>query len=190
MQRLTSEQRRMVEDNLPLVTYTMNERIRYVSPDDWDDVFQEGAIGLCRAVKLYDPAYGVQFATFAVPCIINAVYAHMRKWTTGKHRAYENAVRLEERLSHDRDEDLLVGHTIAARETVESEFAYHSLMDFIKHALPDKESKIVFLLLDGKTQIEIADAVGLSQPQISRTIKKIENRIRLFRFGESVAAAA
>lgn len=56
------------DDWLPLVKWVMARRI----PDhvyqriDRDDVHQAGVVGLMNAVRLFDPAKGVQFKTYAV----------------------------------------------------------------------------------------------------------------------------
>lgn len=173
----------MVEENLALVTFCMNEHIQYIRMDEWDDVFQEGAIGLCRAAALYRPEQGVKFASFAVPCIVNAIYAYLRKKTSKKMRFYMEALRLEDFSGMEHNEKLRIGGTLCSKHNVESEFACIDLMDFIRNGLGTRETDIVFMLLDGKRQTDIAARFGISQPQVSRTIRRIEQRINLHRFG-------
>lgn len=183
MNMLTDQQRRMVEENLPLVTFVMNEHIQYVRQDEWDDVFQEGAIGLCRAAALFSPEQGVKFTSFAVPCIVNAIYAYLRKKTSKKMRFYMEALRLEDFSCDERSEKLTIGGTLDSGHNVESEFACIDLMDFIRNGLSMRETDIVFMLLDGKRQIDIAERFGISQSGVSRIISRIERRINLHRFG-------
>ena len=183
MNMLTDQQRRMVEENLALVTFVMNERIQYVRRDEWDDVFQEGAIGLCMAAALFNPEQGVKFASFAVPCIVNAIYAYLRKKTSKKMQMYMEALRLEDLLCEECSEKLTVRDTIVSKNNVESEFACIDLMDFIRNDLNTLDKDIVFMLMDGKRQNDIAERFGISQPCVSRTIRRIEQRINLHRFG-------
>lgn len=183
MNKLTDQQRRMVEENLALVTYVMNERIQYVRRDEWDDVFQEGSIGLCRAAELYNPEHGVHFSSFAVPCIVNAIYAYLRKLTSKNRRFDMEALRLEDYSGMEQSEKLRIGGMLCSRHNVEREFACIELMDFIRNDLSTRETDIVFMLLDGKRQIDIAEKIGISQAQVSRTIRRIEQRIRLHRYG-------
>ena len=45
--------------------------------------------------------------------------------------------------------------------------------------LPDRESHIIRLrFFEGKTQMEVADEIGISQAQVSRLEKKILLRLR------------
>jgi RNA polymerase sigma factor (sigma-70 family) len=65
-EKLTEDQRRMVEENLGLVYAIVNamhgrERLRV----DRDDAIQAGSIGLMRAAQLYRPDLGWAFSTYA-----------------------------------------------------------------------------------------------------------------------------
>ncbi|MGN0989992.1 MAG: sigma-70 family RNA polymerase sigma factor [Candidatus Ventricola sp.] len=190
MNMLTDQQRRMVEENLPLVTFVMNERIQYVRRDEWDDVFQEDAIGLCRAALLFRAEQGVKFASFAVPCIVNAIYAYLRKLNSKKSRFERESLRLEDYASAEMSDKLRVNGLIAAVEDVESEFAFIQLMDFITTGLSDRDSRVVLMLLDGKRQIDIAESIGVSQGGVSRIIRRIEKRVQLYRLGYMMDCAS
>lgn len=45
---------------------------------DAEDLFQIGCIGLMKAIDRFDPSYGVQFSTYAVPMIIGEVRRFLR----------------------------------------------------------------------------------------------------------------
>lgn len=74
---LTGEQRRLVETNMGLVTWHIRRNVQGIdrpSRDrEWDDLFQEGCLGLARAAATYDRDSGVAFTTFAVRRIQSAV---------------------------------------------------------------------------------------------------------------------
>ena len=71
--KLDEEQRALVEQALPLVSWTIR---RYISSNEsvaglgFDDLYQEGCAALCRAAAAYLPDRGV-FSTFAVTVIRN-----------------------------------------------------------------------------------------------------------------------
>lgn len=79
---LTGEQVAMVEANLGLVAWVLNRR--RTDHDEWDDAWQNGVLGLVRAVQLYDPAKGFRFSVYARDWIRNTV---IRGWAleTGAH---------------------------------------------------------------------------------------------------------
>lgn len=59
-----------------------------------EDAFQAGCMGLVKAIRRFDPAYGVQFSTYAVPVILG----DMRRAVSGREswrtRALLNRVRM------------------------------------------------------------------------------------------------
>ncbi len=74
---LTDEKRRLVRDNLGLVAVHLR-RIGANHSDsrlkrEWDDLFQEGCLGLIRAALAFRAERGIPFPAFALPRIHNAV---------------------------------------------------------------------------------------------------------------------
>ncbi len=74
---MTDEQRGLVADNVGLVRVHLR---RYVRPfggpqrdREWEDLFQEGCLGLIRAATTYSASRGIPFAAYALPRIHNAV---------------------------------------------------------------------------------------------------------------------
>lgn len=76
-------QHRLIEASLPLVGWTVR---RYFTCKEnvvglsYDDLFQEGCIGLCKAVSDYDSTRG-EFDTFAVSVIRNHLIDYCRYLT-------------------------------------------------------------------------------------------------------------
>lgn len=77
LKTLTDEQRHLVKENIPLVAHHINRRRssakRFRVERDWDDLFQEGCLGLIRAAKKFDPGGNIPFAAFAIPRIHQAI---------------------------------------------------------------------------------------------------------------------
>lgn len=77
LKTLTDEQRHLVKENIPLVAHHINRRRssakRFRVERDWDDLFQEGCLGLIRAAKKFDPDGNIPFAAFAIPRIHQAI---------------------------------------------------------------------------------------------------------------------
>ena len=99
---------RLVEDNSGLI-WSVARRFfgRGVEPDD---LYQLGCLGFVKAVRGYDPAYGTQFSTYAVPKIAGEIRRFLRddgpvkvsrglKERAGAIRAAR--LRLEERLGRE-----------------------------------------------------------------------------------------
>ncbi len=80
---LTEEQRRLVRDNIGLVAVHLRRFVpnlaRPQRDREWEDLFQEGCIGLIRAAASYRPERGIAFAAYALPRIHNAVSRALRE---------------------------------------------------------------------------------------------------------------
>ena len=56
----------LIENNLSFIHHTaISLANQYRRPELSDDLAQEGALGLMQAAKLFDPAHGTQFLTYA-----------------------------------------------------------------------------------------------------------------------------
>ena len=74
---LTDEQQRLVRENIGLVAVHLRRYVVNLAEPrrdrEWEDLFQEGCLGLIRAALGYRPEQGIPFAAFALPRIHNAV---------------------------------------------------------------------------------------------------------------------
>lgn len=75
--RLSEDQRRLVRDNIGLVGVHLRRYVTNISTPrrdrEWEDLFQEGCLGLIQAAIRHRPERGIAFAAFALPRIHNAV---------------------------------------------------------------------------------------------------------------------
>ena len=66
----------LVRNNLPLVR---SIALRFLGRgQDIEDLVQIGCMGLLKAVRGYDPAYGTAFSTYAVPLISGEIKRFLR----------------------------------------------------------------------------------------------------------------
>jgi RNA polymerase sigma factor (sigma-70 family) len=75
---LTDEERATTANHMGLVRMHLRQRVRglhrNLSGREWDDLFQEGCVGLLRAVRSYRPDCGMAFSTYAMPRIKAAIH--------------------------------------------------------------------------------------------------------------------
>lgn len=64
------------EDNMGLVYNTLNRCFPLLCDDE--DLYQEGCMGLWKAVQTYDPTIGIRFSTFAERVIRNHCIDYLR----------------------------------------------------------------------------------------------------------------
>lgn len=74
---LSDRQRRLVQENIGLVTVHLRRNVGNLAMPrrdrEWEDLFQEGCLGLIRAAVTFQPESGIPFAAFALARIHNAV---------------------------------------------------------------------------------------------------------------------
>lgn len=69
MERLTEKQKKLVEDNIKLVPYTMNRYFSGYKADSKEEMYGDAYLALVLAAKNYKEDSGCSFSTFAVKSI-------------------------------------------------------------------------------------------------------------------------
>lgn len=141
-------------ENRGLVVFAAS---RFLAGAEREDVLQAGSVGLVKAILGFEPSYGTEFSTYAVPKIAGEI----RKLLRG--------------LSHT---EVLVrcdpGTPSAEEKALDRIYAAELL-----RALPEREALVVALrYCKGLTQKETGERIGLSQSSVSRIEKKAVSRMR------------
>ena len=159
-----------------------------------DDLFQVGCIGLIKAIDNFDVSQNVRFSTYGVPMIAGEIRRYLRDNSSvrvsrslGIRReevvfsldAISDPVSLFEPVYSDAGESVCVMDQIRDdRDTDESWLERLALSDAIS-ALGEREKRILALrYYDGKTQMEVADEIHISQAQVSRLEKNAIAQIK------------
>ncbi|MEU9077693.1 SigB/SigF/SigG family RNA polymerase sigma factor [Kitasatospora sp. NPDC048538] len=73
----------LIELNLSLVRFAIRRLGNRQEPDE--DLLQVGSVGLIKAIDRFDPDYGAEFTTFALPTILGEIRRHFRDTTWAVH---------------------------------------------------------------------------------------------------------
>lgn len=178
---MTPEQERLFNDNIKLVPYTYAKYGNAFSsyPEHREDFLSEGFAGLYRAALKFDANKGVEFSTFAVYCILNNMRMYLRtlnkqpKTISGETVICRSPTGL----------NLTIFDCIVADDNFENIDEYMELKHLIDYAVKHKvlnkgEIKALPLILDGKTQKEMAKELGVTQCSCSRYIKNITAKLK------------
>ncbi len=157
----------LVQKHLPFVHFILK---KYYPPTgfDYDDLYQVGCIGLFRAAKKFDPSLGFKFTTYAAHWIENELKKAIRAQNAVKRTGV--VVSMESAYS---EEDNTLMDLMATFDSVEGEVEASLLFD----ELVKTEPKITRLALQGYTQREIGEKLGISQVQVSRKMRGMKNAI-------------
>lgn len=150
-------------------------RNMYIAWGEWDDLLQEGMIGLLQAIRDFNPDNGAMFATFAAVCIrgkmLNAVTAANRK----KHKAMEDYVSLDSPEFQEMDGSSLYGEgrygnpelQVIGREDV------GIIKQKIEEKLSSFERTVFREYMNGLDYKEIAGKLGKSPKTIDNAFQRI-----------------
>lgn len=159
-----------VEDHLGLVhTIARKRHQQFGHKYSYDDLYQEGCIGLLKAIERFDKTKGVRFSTYAYACINSHILNMIRddKWYGGNS---------EERFKSSGPYSLDVTIEIEGNKR---ELSYINLIEgnefnfekvelkILLDGFPEKIKEIIKMSLGGFTQTEIAKKIGCSKSNIS-----------------------
>lgn len=166
----------LIEHNLRLVAHVVK---KYCSnPNEMDDYISIGTIGLIKAITSFEINKGTKLATYAARCIENEILMHIRA-----SKKFINDIYLEDPIGTDKDGNIIdFMEVIKCDEPdvfsrVELKLQVKNLYSKMKQVLKPRERLIIELrygLYNGesKTQIEIANLLGISRSYVSRIEKK------------------
>ena len=184
---------RFIEGNLRLVLSVVQ---RFSNRNEnADDLFQIGCIGLIKAIDNFNVDLNVQFSTYAVPMIIGEIRRYLRDNNivrvsrSVRDLAYKT-IQLRDKLTKEKGKEpgieelakelgvYIMDQVKDSKNTDELWAENITIIEAIKR-LSDREKRIVNMrFFDGKTQMEVAEEIGISQAQVSRLEKSAINRIK------------
>ena len=171
---------KLVEDNAGLVYAQLHKFNRAYDDDAISYAFE----GLWNAAKTYDSSKKVAFSTYASVCIYNSIGCYLR--SIGRQSSVV-IIPLEEPISDDNN--LLLIDTISSDDTLESDLLKRELyvklyeaFDAVRATLPVGVSQdIIDLWRESDftaTQRELANATGVSQAHVSRTLSAFKHKLK------------
>ncbi len=153
----------------------------FLSMGEYDDLIQEGMIGLTNAISSYSTDKGASFRSFSILCIKRHIYDVIRKDCSKKNEPMKDFVPID--LFADPEcEDGFKGKEIEAEGSNPEEIYikkenYDSLMSAIRDNLKSEDYEVLRYYLQGSTYREIGDNTGLSTKAVDNAIQRIKKKI-------------
>ena len=160
---IAMESKGMFEKNLRFAYWYVRKHFPAYADDE--DIMQEALIGLWKASQTYNSSQS-KFTTYAGTCIYHQVLMALRK--TEKLCV----VSLE---SPCNGPDSNCWKDLIEDPCGDPEDSGFWLKEYIAQLSGD-DQKILFLLINGKSQTDIGERIGKSQASVSRRIKKIKTQ--------------
>lgn len=178
----TDPREALIVAHLPHVETMASKICRRLPPSiERADVISDGLIGLVRAAASFDVARGLKFWTFARHRVLGAMLDGLRqdqgnrKYGKGGSRPFVMPWPDDETpfdvASSDRDPELQV---------LDHQRSW-MVRELAPHVLNIGERAVVFRLMEGESQRQIATALGISESSVSNfrvsAVKKLRRRI-------------
>ena len=145
--------------------------------DSFEDLCQEGAIGLLAAMRGYDPEKS-SFATFARLCI-DRVLISAERLKTRRKNIPENSI-----IAIDGDEDDNLNEKLSSGDVNDPEAIiirredYMRLMLKVANELTPLESKVLNLYVSGNSYGEIAKRLDISSKAVDNALQRIRRKLK------------
>jgi RNA polymerase sporulation-specific sigma factor len=150
---------------------------------DWDDLVQEGLVGLYKAVRDYRTDRESSFRNFAELCITRQIITAVKTSTRNKHAPLNEYVSFAQTPAAAGDgeqtlEEVLPGPSVhdPAIQVISSE-ELHSLVGCLTSALSDLESSVLSLYLDGRSYEEIAGRLDCDTKTVDNALQRVKRKV-------------
>ena len=169
----------IIINNLGLVGYAL-KYFNIKNSYDYQDYFQEGTIGLIKAVKHFNSDSSFSFSTYAYKCIKNEICKYAKK-----ESKYSNLISLNQIIYDDVESgDLIIDGAKDILDIVIENETNEELNSIVNEYLNDIEKKIVDMYYFNNTnQNDIANLLNIKQYKVSRInfrlLKKLKDKMTI-----------
>lgn len=169
---------KVIIHNKRLVLYRMSTKFGYTSCDK-EDLMSAGIIGLVKAVDSYDLSKDIEFTTYAIKCIDNAMTTYLNSYNK-----YLKDTSIDDTIYYDEQgKEIKFSDTIKDNSDLEEDFEHKELYEVIReiiNQLSERDRKIIMMnfgFYDGivYSQKEIATLLNIPQSSFSRLKNKLVN---------------
>ena len=172
----------LVKKYLPMVKHIVKKH--YASFLEFDDLMQEGFIGLLGAIDEYRPdEFNVKFSSFAYMCIIRKVYNVIKQTNGNKHKALNDAISLHSYVNADETRTVmdlipLSESSVDPHETVERKAVSQWIDRLLSNHLSILEYTVATLILQGYSSGEIERVIGVNAKVVDNARTRVKQKLK------------
>ena len=149
---------------------------------DKEDIYQEGMIGLYKAIRGFNPEKLTSFRAFAELCVTRQIITAIKTATRQKHIPLNTYISLNKPVSEDDSErtllDILSSMKISdPEELVIGKEEKAQIEDAISRVLSDLEMEVLQSYLDGKSYQEIACDLDRHAKSIDNALQRVKRKL-------------
>lgn len=149
---------------------------------DKEDIYQEGMIGLYKAIRDFKPDKLTSFKAFAELCVTRQIITAIKTATRQKHIPLNTYVSLNKPIYEEESDrtllDVLAGFRITdPEELVISQEQMNHMEDEMAKVLSDLELEVLTSYLDGKSYQEIACDLDRHAKSIDNALQRVKRKL-------------
>lgn len=178
---MDKKQQRLVEDNLHVVKLAIHKNI-IVNDSlygfEYDDLYQEGCIWLCKAAVSFDETRNIKFSTYAERIVINGLRTYCRLMC-GKQKHH-----IVIPIQKEQDEEVFSLDQIPAEDTLEQLFEEQDIYILLQ-SMKQQYSGTIRLGIEaiewkvkGLSGAEIAKMYGVKPNLVGAWISRAASRLK------------
>ena len=171
----------IMEKYKPLVRKKTN--VLYLIGGETEDLIQEGMIGLFKAVRDFNAEKEASFFTFAELCIDRQLSSALEASNRKKHQPLNNYVSFS---SQDNGEgidldQIIADQALSPEQMLIEEEIKEEFYSRLEEKLSPMEKKVLYLYLEGKGYIQIAEIMDKTPKSIDNTLQRIRGKVKLLK---------
>lgn len=149
---------------------------------DKEDIYQEGMIGLYKAIRDFKPDKLTSFKAFAELCVTRQIITAIKTATRQKHIPLNTYVSLNKPIYEEESDrtllDVLAGIRITnPEELLISQEEMNHIEGEISKVLSDLELEVLMSYLDGKSYQEIACDLDRHAKSIDNALQRVKRKL-------------
>lgn len=156
---------------------------------DRDDVTQEGMVGLCKAIRDYDPTREASFRSFAELCVTRQILSAVKTSTRRKHTPLNEYISLNSPTPDSDGGERVLADIVAARELCDpaeiviDAWRTDTLRSGVLDTLSPFERRVLSLYVAGLSYQRMSEMLSRHPKAIDNALqrikRKMEKQIRL-----------
>lgn len=150
---------------------------------DFDDILQEGMIGLYKAIQNYDKVKNDNFARFATMCIHRQIQSAVKVANAKKNMPLNDYFSINEEGAVEGDGERNAQILLVTKDRIVEKISLQKeknsyIINQIKELLNQEQYKILILYLNGYSYNEIAEYSNVTVKKIDNTIQTIKKKLK------------
>jgi RNA polymerase sporulation-specific sigma factor len=152
---------------------------------DHEDIFQEGMIGLYKAIRDFRGDKLASFKAFAELCVTRQIITAIKTATRQKHIPLNSYVSLDKPI-YDEDSERTLQDVLTGGSATDPEELYinreehEDIEDKMAKILSELERKVLMLYLDGRSYQEIAVDLNRHVKSIDNALQRVKRKLERY----------